>query len=140
MAGLGKQIAEWAVDGAPSLDVFTYDVARFHPSTVRNARWVEDRTHESYAKTYSIVFPHDEPLAGRGMRKSALHDILLDQGCVYQARQGFERPGWFDPQMEGGATACKEYDFYGAYDETISGLDRAVPTPHGDHAYHRMIE
>ena len=31
--------------------------------------WVSARSHESYAKNYSIIFPHDEPLAGRNMKK-----------------------------------------------------------------------
>ena len=36
-------------------------------STVADGAWVKSRTHESYAKTYAIVFPSDEALAGRGM-------------------------------------------------------------------------
>jgi glycine cleavage system aminomethyltransferase T len=38
------------------------------------------------------------------------------------------------------AAECREYDFYGAYEETVSGLDRAVPTAHEEHAYHQLIE
>lgn len=91
--GIGRELAAWMADGSTSIDLFSYDVARFHSDTVRDARWVKDRTHESYAKTYSIVFPHDEPLAGRGARRSALHEVLAARGCVYQARHGYERPG-----------------------------------------------
>ena len=29
----------------------------------------KERSHEAYAKNYSMVFPHDEPLAGRNMKK-----------------------------------------------------------------------
>jgi len=139
--GVGREVATWVVEGSPSLDVFSMDVARFHPSSSRDARWVEDRTHESYAKTYAIVFPHDEPLAGREFRKSALFDALLSQGCVYQARQGFERPGWFDLSLaQGDAARCKDYDFYSAYDGQISGLDREAPSAHDEHKYHELIE
>ena len=63
--GMGEQLAEWIALGAPSIDMFAYDPARFHASTTSDARWVKDRTHESYAKTYAIVFPSDESLAGR---------------------------------------------------------------------------
>lgn len=63
--GVGRELATWIVDGSPDLDMFSFDPARFHPSTTRDEKWVRDRTHESYAKTYAIVFPHDEPLAGR---------------------------------------------------------------------------
>ena len=41
----------------------------------RNAKWNNERSHESYAKNYSMVFPHDEPLASRGMRKDPFHDV-----------------------------------------------------------------
>merc|ERR1712190_30925 len=84
-------------------------------------------------------FPHDEPLAGRESRKSALYDTLLGQGCVYQSRQGFERPGWFDAKLGTGAQ-CKDYDFYNAYEGTVSGLGREMPPPHADHAYHKLID
>lgn len=140
--GVGREVAAWVTEGAPTLDIFPMDVARFHPSCPGDRRWVEDRTHESYAKTYSIVFPHDEPLAGREVRKSALYDRLLGRGCVYQSRQGFERPGWFDPSLAGasGPARCKDYDFYGAYEGKVSGLDREVPPRHQDHAYLDRIE
>jgi len=139
--GIGREVASWIVDGSPTVDLFSMDVARFHPSSARDDIWVEDRTHESYAKTYSVVFPHDEPLAGRSFRKSALYDTLLEHGCVYQSRQGFERPGWFDASLAANRAAeCKDYDFYGAYEEQVSGLDRGAPTPHEEHAYHQLIE
>jgi sarcosine dehydrogenase len=114
-----------------------------------------DRTHESYKNTYDIVFPHDESLAGRGARKSALHDALLSRGCVYQARHGFERPGWFelDPPEDaedagaGGSTLVKEYDYGGGYAQDEGGAWRLgnpeleVKQPHTDgHRYHSLID
>lgn len=105
--GIGREVATWIVEGSPTLDLFSVDCARYHRASVADGVWVKDRTHESYAKTYSIVFPHDEPLAGRaardpglggvraGSRVSALYDELVSRGCVHQARHGFERPGWF---------------------------------------------
>lgn len=135
--GVGREVAAWVTQGAPNVDLFSMDVARFHPDCPRDASWIEDRTHESYAKTYSIVFPHDEPLAGRMVRKSALYETLLEQGCVYQNRQGFERPGWFAPGVD---TKCKDYDFYAAYEDKISGLERTVRPKHDEHVYHELIE
>ena len=41
---------------------------------------------------------------------------LLVQGCQYQERQGWERPGWFSPEDQP-APALK-YDWYGAYDHS----------------------
>lgn len=141
--GIGREVAAWITEGSPTVDLFAMDVARFHPSTVRDNRWVEDRTHESYAKTYSIVFPHDEPIAGRQMRKSLVYEALLKRGCIYQSRQGFERPGWFDPALVDGAAECKEYDFYGAYgdqDGVVTGLGRSSPPQHEVHPYLKAVE
>ncbi|CAG0923237.1 unnamed protein product [Notodromas monacha] len=110
--GCGWQLAEWVIKGRPSLDMFGYDIRRFHPNLIRNRKWVTERSHEAYAKNYSIVFPHDEPLAGRNANKGPLYETLLSQGCVYQDRQGFERPGWFLP---GTMAPPLDYDYYGSY-------------------------
>ncbi|XP_038046072.1 sarcosine dehydrogenase, mitochondrial-like [Patiria miniata] len=110
--GTGKQMAHWIVNGRPELDMYSYDIRRFDPKVSRNSAWVDERSQEAYAKNYSTVFPHDEPLAGRNMRKDALHKVLEDAGCVYQERLGWERPGWF--ATDGPAPVLK-YDFYGYY-------------------------
>ena len=46
--------------------------------------WVEQRSHEAYAKNYAMVFPHDEALAGRNMKKDPLHEVLLAAGMTNQ--------------------------------------------------------
>eukprot|EP01047_Picozoa_sp_COSAG01_P042362 COSAG01_NODE_3695_length_5785_cov_2.832601_2_plen_196_part_00 len=110
--GMGEQLAHWIATGAPSIDLFSYDPGRFHASCTADAGWVKDRTHESYAKTYAIVFPSDEALAGRGSRRSALYDSLAQRGCVFQARHGYERPGWFAGSSATGTSALpKPYDY-----------------------------
>ena len=91
--GMGEQLAEWIALGAPSIDMFAYDPARFHASTTSDAMG-QDRTHESFAKTYAIVFPSDESLAG-GAQVGAL-SVPRGAWVRYQARHGFERPGWFE--------------------------------------------
>ncbi|CDQ94515.1 unnamed protein product [Oncorhynchus mykiss] len=39
--------------------------------------------------------------------------VLTEQGCVFQERHGWERPGWFN---QDGAAPVLDYDWYGAYD------------------------
>lgn len=48
---------------------------RFHSSITSDQKWLRERSHESYAKNYSMVFPHDEPLAGRNMRHDPFHKV-----------------------------------------------------------------
>jgi len=111
-AGCGEELAKWLIKGRPEKDMYSYDIRRFTDKLTGNERWLKERSHESYAKNYSIVFPYDEPLAGRNMRKDPLHDILRDAGCVFQERHGWERPGWF---RLGKPAPPIEYDYYGAY-------------------------
>uniref|UniRef100_A0A803T4C4 L-amino-acid oxidase n=1 Tax=Anolis carolinensis TaxID=28377 RepID=A0A803T4C4_ANOCA len=110
--GCGKELAYWIIHGRPEKDMYSYDIRRFHHNLTGNNRWIRERSHESYAKNYSIVFPYDEPLAGRNVRKDPLYEELLQQGCVFQERHGWERPGWFNPKGEAPAL---DYDYYGAY-------------------------
>ena len=148
--GMGEQLAQWVATGGPSIDMFAYDPARFHAACAAQPAWVQDRTHESYAKTYAIVFPADEALAGRGQRRSGLYDALAARGCVYQARHGYERPGWFAPNGAvaaatggGGLLLPKPYDYYGAYSEEETGwrlgTGRADVPAHAEHPYHDAI-
>jgi sarcosine dehydrogenase len=67
--GCGNELAKWVVNGRPDLDMSGYDIRRFCPEVSKNKNWVIERSHEAYAKNYSMVFPHDEPLAGRNMKK-----------------------------------------------------------------------
>ncbi|XP_052037900.1 sarcosine dehydrogenase, mitochondrial [Apodemus sylvaticus] len=124
--GCGQELAHWIVHGRPEKDMYSYDIRRFHHSLTDHARWIRERSHESYAKNYSVVFPHDEPLAGRNMRTDPLHEELLGQGCVFQERHGWERPGWFNPQE---TAQVLDYDYYGAYGNQT----------HKDYAYGRLL-
>ena len=78
-----------------------------------NEKWNKERSHEAYAKNYSMVFPNDEPLASRNMRKDPFHEVLQEAGCFFQERHGWERPGWFNVDQP---PKVKEYDWYGSYD------------------------
>ncbi|UYV82994.1 SARDH [Cordylochernes scorpioides] len=111
--GCGRELARWLVHGRPQLDMYAYDIRRFHPKLLDNQRWIKERSHEAYAKNYSVVYPHDEPLAGRNQIKDSLYDDMLQSGCIFQERLGWERPGWFEPS---GTFPVKEYDYYGNYD------------------------
>ncbi|XP_068925341.1 sarcosine dehydrogenase, mitochondrial [Petaurus breviceps papuanus] len=124
--GCGKELAHWIVHGRPEKDMYGYDIRRFHHSLTDNRLWIQERSHESYAKNYSTVFPHDEPLAGRNMRRDPLHEELLQQGCVFQERHGWERPGWFNPK---GPAPILPYDYYGAY----------AHQRHEDYKYNRLL-
>lgn len=70
----GEGPGPWVSPGPPAVPGPPCD-RRFHHSLTDHGRWVRERSHESYAKNYSVVFPHDEPLAGRNMRTDPLHEV-----------------------------------------------------------------
>jgi sarcosine dehydrogenase len=110
--GCGEQLAHWIINGKPTLDMFNYDIRRFHPLVMSDSVWLKSTSHEAYAKNYSIVFPKDQPLAGRNMRKDPFYELLLNVGCVYQEKHGWERPGWFATEeiRKGKSTAVRLHD------------------------------
>lgn len=125
--GCGDQVAKWVAKGEPELDLFYMDVRRFHPPLSKNKAWVLARSQECLSSNYSVLYPHDEPLAGRGQRLSPLHQELEAAGCVFQEVNGWERPGWFHSSP----APVLPYDWYGAYDHT---------PPHTDHPYYNLLK
>lgn len=128
--GCGEQVAHWIVDGSPTLDMFGMDINRFHSSYAGNKKWCNDRSQEAYAKNYAIVFPHDQPLAGRNMRHTPFHERLLADGCVHEEKLGWERPLYFVGAGPG-STSPKDYDYYGAYEHT---------SEHTEHRYADLLK
>uniref|UniRef100_A0A9J7ZRM9 Sarcosine dehydrogenase n=1 Tax=Cyprinus carpio carpio TaxID=630221 RepID=A0A9J7ZRM9_CYPCA len=113
--GCGKELAHWIIHGRPEKDMYGYDIRRFHHSLTNNNRWIRERSHESYTKNYSVVFPFDETFGQPQHEERPLPpgSVLQEQGCVFQERHGWERPGWFNRD---GHAPVLDYDYYGAYD------------------------
>ncbi|GBP77935.1 Sarcosine dehydrogenase, mitochondrial [Eumeta japonica] len=131
-AGCGIQMAEWIVTGRPRYNMFTFDVRRFTTAQLSRAHWVRESSHEAYAKNYSIVFPHDESLAGRDASHDALHQELVDDGAVMQARAGWERPAFFIP---GEKIRVQQYDWGGNNDYPRNLDQRYEEVLKGDYTF-----
>ena len=95
--GAGKMMAEWILEGRPSLDLWPLDVRRFafHHTT---HHFMGSRMVELYAHHYKLAAPGTEHITSRGVKRSPLHDTLSTQGAVFGSRGGWERPNWFAPQ------------------------------------------
>lgn len=94
--GAGEMIAEWVVDGAPSLDLWPLDVRRFGPHHGTRA-FMFPRAVEHYAHHYKMRYPGQEHETARELRLSPLYQRLKDAGAVYGSKNGWERPLWFAP-------------------------------------------
>lgn len=105
--GAGEMIAEWVVDGAPSLDLWPLDVRRFGPHHGTRA-FMFPRAVEHYAHHYKMRYPGQEHETVRQLRLSPLYQRLKDAGAVYGSKNGWERPLWFAPE---GVPAVDQLDF-----------------------------
>lgn len=75
--GAGEQIAAWIALGRPEIPLHAYDIRRFTPVQRQDRAWVTETSHECYAKTYSITYPFDQPLAGRNHKTDSFHEVSI---------------------------------------------------------------
>lgn len=91
--GIGKVVAEWIIEGEPSLDVFAWDVARFGEWTGKS--YTKARTKYFYEHRSHRVYPHQQFTTGRPVRTFPIYDRLKAAGAVFGENFGFEIPLWF---------------------------------------------
>lgn len=97
--GAGKALAEWIVEGEPTMDLWPVDVrrfARFHA----NETWLPDRIKEVLGLHYRMPWPNRELESARPYRRSPLYDRLRDRGACFGSKMGWERPNFFAPSPE----------------------------------------
>ena len=93
-AGAGRALAEWIVNGSPTMDLSAVDIARFHPFQ-NNTNYLHDRIPEILGLHYKPHWPHYQKITSRGVRKSKLHDQWEKLGASFGEAMGWERPMWF---------------------------------------------
>jgi glycine cleavage system aminomethyltransferase T/glycine/D-amino acid oxidase-like deaminating enzyme len=92
--GIGRQMAQWIVDGEPELDLWKMDIRRFGPQ-YRSRAYALARTTEVYATYYDIHYPNEERQAGRPLRLSPAYEELVALDAEFGEKGGWERPNWF---------------------------------------------
>ena len=91
--GMGQLVAEWIVEGTPSLDVWHMDSRRFG-SAYRSRDYTLARTREIYETYYDVKYPGHERRAGRPLRLTAANARLRDWGLrSARSRAGSARTG-----------------------------------------------
>ena len=93
---MGKLVAEWIVEGTPSLDVWHMDSRRFG-AAYRSREYTLARTKEIYETYYDVKYPGHEREAGRPLRVSAAYARLRELGAAFGEKSGWERANWFEP-------------------------------------------
>ncbi len=92
--GAGKYLAEWMIEGQPTLDLWSVDIRRFLPFA-NNLNFLRERVTEVLGLHYQMAWPNREFETGRGLRLSPLHETLAEAGACFGVKNGWERPNWF---------------------------------------------
>ncbi|XP_017757288.1 PREDICTED: sarcosine dehydrogenase, mitochondrial [Eufriesea mexicana] len=131
--GCGEQIARWIINGRPDKYMFNYDIRRFLPEQRNNLVWIHERSYEAYAKNYSIIFPHDEPLSGRNLKTDPFHNLLVEEGAIMEECQGWERSGWYFPNEK---IEIMPYDYNGYYGRVKNHNDKYRSILEKEYSFH----
>lgn len=92
-AGAGKYLAQWMVHGEAEINMAGLDPRRFGKWATEDH--VRARSIEDYEHMYKLHVHGEERPAGRGQRKTSIHDRLADRGGLFSATAGWERVKYY---------------------------------------------
>ena len=91
--GVGKTLAEWMIEGEPSVDVWAMDIARF--GDFATPEWGVIKSSENYERRFVMTFPNETLPKGRLQKTTSIYDRLTQKGAVWQDTFGLENALWF---------------------------------------------
>ena len=94
--GAGWQLAEWIVEGEPTIDMLGVDPRRFGPYAQKG--YLVEKNEEAYAKVFTIHYPDEERVAARPLRQTPCYSRMKALGAVFGSVYGWERPNFFAPK------------------------------------------
>jgi dimethylglycine dehydrogenase len=121
--GAGWQLAEWIVDGEPTIDMMGVDPRRFGPYATPG--YLKVKNEEAYANVFTPHYPDEERAAARPLKRTPCYDRMKDLGAVFGSVYGWERPGWFAPK----GYALKDSEITKA--DVLTNHNYAPPTDDG---------
>ncbi|MQA26123.1 MAG: FAD-dependent oxidoreductase [Micromonosporaceae bacterium] len=94
-AGVGRVMAEWLTDGAPSVALHECDLNRFEPHQLA-PDYVEARGCQNYIEVYDVIHPLQPMEAPRPLRTTPFYPRQQEQGAFFLEASGWERPHWHE--------------------------------------------
>ena len=94
--GAGWQLAEWMVEGAPSVDMLGVDPRRFGDYCTKS--YLIEKNEEAYRNVFTVHYPDEEREAARPLRTAPCYQRMKDLGAVFGQKFGWERANWFAPE------------------------------------------
>lgn len=112
--GAGKALADWIMQGHPTMDLSEMDPARIEQFQAQDS-YLQKRCPETLVLTYAMHWPGRQRETARGLRRTPFYHVMKTLGAVYAEVQGWERPAWFRPTANGTQTehvvnASDQYD------------------------------
>jgi dimethylglycine dehydrogenase len=96
--GVGLCLAEWMIEGEPSIDVWAMDIARFGEFATRDYGTI--KSTENYERRFLLTYPNEELPAMRKQKTTAIYGELIERGAVMGASFGLEHALWFADSKE----------------------------------------
>jgi glycine cleavage system aminomethyltransferase T/glycine/D-amino acid oxidase-like deaminating enzyme len=97
--GAGRALAEWIIEGEPTLDLTAVDIRRFAAFNGNN-QWLHDRVGEVLGLHYAVPWPNRELATARPFRRSPAYHLLKQANACFGSRMGWERANFFAPPGE----------------------------------------
>ncbi|NRQ49536.1 GcvT family protein [Aeromicrobium stalagmiti] len=95
--GAGRALAEWILQGEPTMDLLAVDIRRFAP--FQNDRdYLRARVTEVLGLHYAVPWPNREYDTARPLRTSPVYERLAAAGAGFGSKMGWERANFFAPQ------------------------------------------
>ncbi|TMK94304.1 MAG: FAD-dependent oxidoreductase, partial [Actinobacteria bacterium] len=123
--GMGKLVAEWLVEGVPSLDVWEMDSRRFGRHYA-SRDYTLTRTIEIYSTYYDVKYPGHERQAGRPLRVSPTYERLEELGAAWGEKSGWERANWFESNAARGDGSLRPRGWAGRLWSPAIGAEHVV--------------
>ncbi|MBZ6257271.1 FAD-dependent oxidoreductase [Streptomyces olivaceus] len=101
-AGVARAVAEWMVDGRPSLDVHECDLTRFEEAQ-RSPAYLRERGAQQFVEVYDVIHPLQPMERPRPLRVSPFHARQQQLGAYFLEGGGWERPHWYGANAALGA-------------------------------------
>ena len=110
--GIGKVMAEWIIDGEPSMDLWHMDIRRFGRQYVSPSLTMQ-RTVENYESYYDIRYPGEERQAGRPLRVSPAYSWHQANGASFGEKAMWERVNYYETNAAEGDESLRPIGWAG---------------------------
>jgi glycine cleavage system aminomethyltransferase T/glycine/D-amino acid oxidase-like deaminating enzyme len=123
--GIGKVMAEWIVEGEPTLDLWEMDIRRFG-TQYRSPSYTHARIKETYETYYDIRYPNHERQAGRPLRVSPANAWHREHDASFGEKSGWERVNWYESNASAGDESLRPRGWAGKHWSPAIGAEHAA--------------